>query len=153
MNESELGRHLLNFGASGDPRPDPHDLTHKVLQRDRSRVKFLAWATALLWILAAGGMLSVIYLFFEYLVPRLHWIAREPERFQQAQDREVWVVIGEWVGLVLGGSFVALLVAALATVLLVLATRRATLRQINANLSAIAEQLRQLQQGLSPPPS
>jgi hypothetical protein len=153
MNERELGQHLLTLDTSGRPDPDPQELTRRILHRDRLRVKALAWSTALLWLLGAGGVLFVIYFFFDYLVPRLRWIAREPERFQHVRAREQWLEIGEFLGYVLGGSFGVLLLAALATVLLVLATRRATLRQINANLSAIAEQLRQLQQGLSPPPS
>jgi hypothetical protein len=40
----------------------------------------------------------------------------------------------------------ALLLAAVSTLLLVFASRRATLRQINANLAAISEELKQLRQ-------
>jgi hypothetical protein len=43
-----------------------------------------------------------------------------------------------------------LAMAALATILLVLATRRATLRQINASLLEISQQLKELRQ--TPPP-
>jgi hypothetical protein len=45
--------------------------------------------------------------------------------------------------LVIGFSVLVMAVAALCTVLLILASRRATLRQVNASLLVISEQLRQ----------
>jgi hypothetical protein len=42
------------------------------------------------------------------------------------------------------GSVAALLLAAGATIWLVFATRRTTIREVNANLTAIADQLRRL---------
>ncbi|OAI47899.1 hypothetical protein AYO44_08450 [Planctomycetaceae bacterium SCGC AG-212-F19] len=46
-------------------------------------------------------------------------------------------------------AFICLLVAILYTVMLVFAARRATLRQVNANLMEISQQLKQLQQSLA----
>jgi hypothetical protein len=46
-------------------------------------------------------------------------------------------------------SVAVLTVAALCTVLLVSASRRATLRQVNANLLEISEQLKELRQALA----
>jgi hypothetical protein len=46
--------------------------------------------------------------------------------------------------LVIAASFAALTLAALCTVLLILASRRVTLHQLNANLAAISEQLKHL---------
>jgi hypothetical protein len=45
-------------------------------------------------------------------------------------------------------AFAFLLIAILYTVMLVFASRRATLRHVNANLMEIAQQLKQLQQSL-----
>jgi hypothetical protein len=48
----------------------------------------------------------------------------------------------------LAGSSLLILLAALSTIMLIFASRRATLRQVNANLLEVSEQLRQLQHTL-----
>jgi hypothetical protein len=81
----------------------------------------------------------------------------ESERVQRAGQ-----VMAQMLTLGVAGSVGMLGVAALCTLLLVLASRRATLRQVSASLLEISEQLRELKQamerasagerrGLSPP--
>jgi hypothetical protein len=155
MGEKELGRALLqldseqlagNYGA--------RQQTWKILERDRRRVWWLTAITISLWaaaILMVFAMLVAFGLVFP-LQAKLRdpaELARLPPEMQQdaqfkAQIAFQMVVVG------VTCSVGILAMAALSTVLLVLASRRATLRQINASLLEISQQLKELQSSAPP---
>lgn len=151
MNEKELGEALLKWAATGTPRPpDAGDTVNRVLARDRRRVRALAALTVLLWILAAAGIPLFFSLFVVFLLPKVdevvlemitHHRGTDPQRLA-AVAHEVLLAVSKLSILLVSGSVLTLLLAAFGTVWLVFASRRATLRQVNASLAAIVEQMR-----------
>jgi hypothetical protein len=142
MTEKELGRALLNLDVAPPPAaPDPRQLTRQILGRDRRRIRLLAGLAALFWVLTAAGILCLCPFYVMVVAPRLR--AYQAGRAQLANDWDDWAMVGEWAAYWVLACIVSFLLAALCTVLLILLSRRATLRQINASLVAISEQLRQ----------
>jgi hypothetical protein len=159
MNPHNLAKALLELDArEGTLLPDPRELTHFFLRRDRRRVRLLAGVTVLLWLLAAAGLFL--------LVLGLHWYIRSvriqefeiggyTKRTTQAGDNkrprieiQPYLETGmlhHSIG-VIAGSVVALFLAAFSTVFLVLSSRQATLRQLNASLIEISEHLKLMRQ-------
>ncbi len=145
MNEKELGKAILKLGeAQFGQASDARWLTAKIVKRDRHRVRLLAGLTILFWLLAVAGVVVLIYTYLTALDPRLGAYAAGGREFQQ--DAGVWVVIGRVTAWIFLGCVTVLLLAAFSTVLLIFSSRRATLRQINASLMQISEQLNQLRQ-------
>ena len=139
MTEKELGESLLTWDAYGKPT-DPRMVTLAVLARDRRRVR---WATALavlFWLLAIGAVIGMVIFFHVQLEPRLKLYVRTVE----GRDIAAWVMVAQWAADAVLATALIVLLAALSTVALVFTSRRATLRQVNANLAAIADELRQL---------
>jgi hypothetical protein len=153
MNEKELGRALLqahaaDFGAT----PDPRLLTGAILERDRRRVRVLAVAAIVLWLVPAALLTYVLTTFANDFIPKQKQLQRgvaegkltgEKRRVVEAFHLD-WMALGAKVGAI---SVAAIALAAIATVMLISASRRATLRQINASLVTISEQLKQLREG------
>ncbi len=145
MTENELGKALLNLDMAPPPTaPDPRQLTRNILERDRRRVRLLAGLATLFWVLTAAGIVSLCPFYVMMVAPRLR--AYEAGRAQLANDWEAWATVGDWAAYWILACIISLLLAAVCTVLLVLLSRRATLRQINASLAEISEQLKQLGQ-------
>lgn len=140
MTENDLGRALLNLDVAPPEVPDPRQLTRRILDRDRRRVRWLAGLSAFLWVLTAAGIVCWYPFYVMYIAPRLR--AYQAGRAQLANDWEAWAMLGEWAGGWLTACVLSLLAAAVCTVWLVLLSRRATLRQINASLLEISEQLK-----------
>jgi hypothetical protein len=154
MTEKDLGRALLALDADKLAGADTRQQTWKILERDRRRVWWLTAITIALWaaaILMVLGMLVAFGLVFP-LQAKLRdpaELARlPPEMRQDAQFKAQVAFQMVTVGVTVSVGILAM--AALATILLVLATRRATLRQINASLLEISQQLKELRQ--TPPP-
>ena len=152
MSEKELGRALLDLDS---PKlagvSDARQQTWKILERDRRRVWWLTALTVALWaaaILMVLGMLVAFGLVFP-LQAKLRdpaELARlPPEMRQDAQFKAQIAFQMVTVGVTVSVGILAL--AALATICLVVASRRATLRQINASLLEISQQLKELRQG------
>jgi hypothetical protein len=145
MTEKELGKALLNLDVAPPPAaPDPRQLTRQILERDRRRIRRLAALATLLWILTAAGIVCLCPFYVMNVAPRLR--AYQAGRRQLADDWDAWATVGEWAAYWILACIISLLLAALCTVLLILLSRRATLRQINASLLEISEQLKQLGQ-------
>ena len=142
MTEKELGSSLLKWDAFAGP-PDPRAVTLAVLDRDRRRVRWATALTVLLWLLAGAAVVGMVIFFHIQLEPRLQLYVRTVE----GRDIAAWVMVARWAADAVLATAVILLLAALSTVGLVFTSRRATLRQVNANLAAIAEELRQLRKG------
>jgi heme exporter protein D len=149
MTEKELGRALLNLDmASSSVAPDPRQLTRCILERDRRRIRLLAGLATLFWILTTAGIVCLCPFYVIIVAPRLR--AYQAGRAQLGTDWDDWALVGEWAAYWILACVICLLLAAACTVLLVLLSRRATLRQINASLVEISEQLKQSRQA---PPS
>jgi uncharacterized membrane protein YbhN (UPF0104 family) len=158
MTEKELGKALLQVDAlqlAGTP--DAVQQTWKVLERDRRRLRWLTRLTVGVWILAVLLILFVL-VSLGLLFPLQAKLRQDPpdarltavEREQMQKDVAIaFQLSGVFVVYALG----VLAIAMLGTVLLLSASRRATLRQVNASLIEISAQLKQLRDSLKPPPS
>jgi len=149
MDEHELGEALLRAGAAEDrDLPDARDLSSSVLARDRRRLRTLGGLILALWLAGAAGIGFVLYNLAIYVPEYMRLMMKIEEggvSMEQRQRIQENNLGGFQIGLSITACSVAILaLAALGTFLLVLASRRATLRQVNASLASISEQLRQL---------
>jgi hypothetical protein len=138
MNERELADKLLRLGASelSDP-PGPRELTQRVISRDRRRVTALAALALVFWLVSV----VVLYVFMGEL---LGLYAQFQKAGWPAADPHAAPVYRFLLGL--SASVEALSFAFLVTMVLLFVSRRASLRQINANLIEISEKLERLEQ-------
>jgi hypothetical protein len=167
MNGKELGRALLSLDAAELGKvPDTQKLTWQILQQDRRRVRWWTILTALTWlpaVLCALGVLVYLGLLFP-LQAKLQQMrdaqanVKEAEKQAHRQKEVVDVKhatpaqieqlqrdaeIGfKMMTVITALAVLTLSFAMLCSVLLIFATRRATLRQINASLLVISEQLK-----------
>jgi hypothetical protein len=154
VSEKELGKALLRLDALELAAvPDARQQVWRVLERDRRRVRFLTVLTTLIW-LVAFVLILIVLVNFGLLFPQqaklIHDIEAGTVTPDQRDDAQRLLLVAFQKGtLVIAFSVTVLTVAAFCTVLLTLASRRATLRQVNASLAEISEQLKQLR----PPPA
>jgi hypothetical protein len=149
MSEQDLGKSLLQAGTAEQPGPlDSRHRTAQVLQRDRRRIRLLGGAILLLWLLGACGIVFVLYELSVYVPQYLAFSAEKTgtSSMERRQSITESYLAGFQIGfVVISCSAAVLALAALGTFLLVLDTRRATLRQINASLVLISQRLERLQ--------
>src|SRR5579883_1459244 len=150
MSERDFSDSLLQASRAEQSGPlDGRDQTAQILQRDRRRIRLLCGATLLLWLLGSCGIAFVLYELSVhvplYLDFRYEKVGTTPmDRRQSITESALG---GFSIGIVVISCSVAVLaLAALGTFLLVLDTRRATLRQINTSLALISERLERLQE-------
>jgi hypothetical protein len=149
MSEKELGKALLNLDALALAGvPDARQQTWQVLERDRRRVRRLTQLTVAVWVLAMLLTLGVLVV-FGFLFPQYALLVHgvEQGKLTQAQGQEMlrlYLMGLQKNLLVMALALAALALAAICTVRLVFAARLATLRQLNASLIEIAEQLKRL---------
>jgi hypothetical protein len=151
MNERELSSSLLELdvAAAGDPRK----LTQAILDKDRRRLRLLtflgigAWTIALLLILLA--MVNFALLFPRHAKIRMDFESGAITAAERDTQQTTYLTDYQIASFQVTLSLLALLPAALFTLLLVSATRRATLRQVNANLIEIGQELKALRQSLA----
>ena len=148
MNERELAKALLRYDATVPSEPaDPGRQVRQVLRRDRRRVRLLSTVTVLLWFIAVTAIIFLVVVADVIVFPRMKKLAEEAnaEQLHQLQRLEAIDTLVLAKGTVLLSISVAVLaLAAIGTVLLVFTSRRATLRQMNASLIQISEQLKEL---------
>ena len=155
MSDKELRNALLQLDATDLAGVvDLKQQTWRVLERDRRRVRWLTLLSIAIWLFAAALILTGL-VSFGLVFPQQAKLVQDVESGNmtnaQRDDVQRMVLMSFQKGTVLIAYSVAIMaVAALFTVLLILVSRRAMLRQMNAGLLEIAEQLRQLRQ---PPPS
>jgi len=111
--------------------------------------------TVLLWLIAAVGMPLFFLLIRIYIEPKLRVIGLEISKGNEIPAR----VLGNSIDLftrqivtfgtvLFTASVVAMLTAALCTLWLIFSMRRAMLRQVNASLLDVSEELRELRAAL-----
>jgi hypothetical protein len=155
MNDKNLGKALLDIDAAGFLGSD--DLRQQarlILERDGRRLRLLTGATILLWLAAAALLLGALVA-FALLMPSQALILRHAEEGKLrgealAAEQLAHLFATQKVTVLMGFAVSVFGLAALTTILLVLAGRRATMRQFNAQLVEISEQLRLLRS--APPP-
>lgn len=149
MTDRDLGRALLDLDAATlAGKDDIPARTAAVLQRDRVRLRLLTWSTMAIWLLALVLIFGDL-VYFALLFPRQALLHQHIDAgdlpAEQILEVERALLIEFHMGtLLIAFSVFITTLAAFLTVLLILATRRATLRQVNANLAEICEQLRQM---------
>jgi ABC-type Fe3+ transport system permease subunit len=159
VTDKDLGEALLRLDAAqlAGERPDLRQQAAQIVQRDRGRLRALTIITVLAW-LAATVLIFADIVAYGFLMPlQAHMQDEEMAKRLPAAERERWTkelpVAFHMATVTIAFSVAALTVAALCTVLLLSASRRATLRQVNANLIEISEQLKHLRQALAERPS
>jgi len=143
MNEKDLGDALLR----GTEHIDIQALTEQVLRRDRRRIWILGIGCVIAW-------MAVVMLPWSTVLPMLAKIGQHQLELSKnaspanADTHEQTLAIARTMkqGIVATfiGSVASMFIAALCTVLLIIVSRRATLRQVNARLREISLQLKNL---------
>src|ERR1700726_3297377 len=138
MTDKELAKALLQMGSSElHSTPDAGELTKKILARDRRRVWLVAAVTLFFWVMSALAL-------FGFMFTLLGMIGEIQQPGRPPADPLIAAVYKFL--LVLAASLESLILAFLCTILLMFFSRRATLRQVNANLAEISHQLKELKQ-------
>src|SRR5262249_40548319 len=112
------------------------------------RVGILATISVLLWVIAASAIFFMGYVFFTSIIPKLEYYARRSPDW--GDSVQVWTIISRYAVTIFLGSVATFLLAAISTVFLVITSRRATLRQINASLQKIMQELHGLRARAGP---
>ena len=147
MTDDEIGKGLVNLNPDARrSEVDERQLARKILQRDRRRVWLLAGVAVLLWLVAAACVFFVVYVAIFHLYPKQHKLMRDhaignlpAQQVIEIQSLHFRVV--EICTLVIAAALVAATLAAVCTVLLVLVSRQATMRQINMSLVQLFKEL------------
>jgi hypothetical protein len=144
MNERDLADKLLRLGASelSDP-PGPRELTQRVIARDRRRVTALAALALVFWLVS----IVVLYMLMGELIGLYFRFQKAGGPAADPHAAPVYRFL-----ITLSASLEALSIAFLFTMVLLFVSRRASLRQINANLIEISEKIERLEQRTTPAP-
>ncbi len=142
MSENEFGKALLR-----GEQIDVASLTERVIRRDRWRM----WGLGILCVIA---WMAVVMLPWATILPMLAKVVHHPldtdltsnpATTQQSQNADVLEAVKFGTMAAFFSSIIAMFVAAVCTVLLIVLSRRATLRQINARLAEISRQLKAME--------
>ena len=151
MTDRDLGRALLDLDASTiSGKSDVTAKTEQILSRDRFRLRLLSWTVVAVWLLALA-IICLVLVWFALLFPAQAKLFAETDAglrpAAELMEMQRILIVSFHMGtlLIALSVFVATL-AAFLTVLLIFATRRATLRQVNANLTEICQQLKTMRQ-------
>jgi ABC-type Fe3+ transport system permease subunit len=159
MSEKELGQALLNLEAHRLAGvADYREQTWKIVEKDRSRVWWWTALTFALWAVAIFMVMSMLvaYALVFPLQAKLRQdaeaqrIGLTPEMQEDAQFKAQIMFQMVTVGVTASVGMTCL--AILSSIMLNRASRRATLRQINASLLEISQQLKELKGSAATPP-
>jgi hypothetical protein len=146
------------------------EVAKKTMLRDRRRVRILTWMTIGFFLFTVIGICGSVYWYYikvvpvmfhldqdiSQLVPQIHDLEEGVSKLSPQTNLAISTAIScnilYKIQLVnLGGTmalFVVMLAAAFCTVLLIMASRRATLGQIQSSLLALSEQFDALERSL-----
>jgi hypothetical protein len=151
MTEKDLRKALLGLDTAAIAAvPDAEEITRRVLQRDRRRVRLLAALTVFLWVTAALGIVLALGALVVVHPAMLQTIQPGAATGERERFEHVRLMMLEKSTAVVAISVAVLALAALGTVLLVFAGHDATIRRVNATLVEISERLKQLRRPDSP---
>lgn len=152
MNEKEFGESLLRWDAAGRKPDDPSVLTEKFLRRDRWRVRLLTACVVGMWLVAIAGIGLHFFFVSQFIGPKIvHRVQEaagtEENLPQRVHDTYILLqAIAKESVVLVSGTVLAVVLAGVSSVFLIFASRKSTLRQVNANLMAISEQLSRLRE-------
>lgn len=143
MSDQDLSDALLKLDLTSGDVPQAVQV-ERIIADDRNRVKWLTRLTVAMWFFAAAGAL-LIAVVGACVFPAIARALNEAGQGELDQPNSPFLMLAKLMAasIVCGSlSFIVLVGAGLSTVLLVFRSRRATLRQINANLLRISDQLK-----------
>jgi uncharacterized membrane protein len=146
LSDKKLGEALLRLELTPPAAPPVPTAAQveRVIESDQRRVRRLTRLTVVLWFLAAAGAL-VVFVGGGLVFPAIAKTLKQAGEGSLDKPDTPFLMLAKLtaMAIVCGSlSFVTLVAAGLSTVLLVFRSRRATLRQINANLLQISQQLK-----------
>jgi|GEM_PF-2822932 len=150
MNKNDLGRSLL--ACDETPGGTLASLA-RLAERDRWRMRLLGGVTLFLWVAAAASVFLLVFVYVVYVEPKLAKLSSDSHLPVETRNL---VDVGSLTAQYVVGVTTASLLAALSTVWLVFASRRATLRQVSEQLTVISHQLMELrrdERGRDPGPA
>jgi hypothetical protein len=148
MNEKELGKALLQLDADKvAAEPNAAQLTQPILNRDKRRVRLLTGLTIATWLVAGLLILCVLLSFIFIIVPQIKTLTQNTEAGNLTSDQTLSILRMHTLmflksSILIAFSVLIMAAAALFTVLLIFASRQATLRQVTANLAEVSQQLK-----------
>lgn len=127
--------------AAADPAVE------RALVRDRRLIRWLTGVTIALWVVVLAAVGYLLFTYFLLVVPRIDVMLRaEPTAGSKLESWNATLAVAlAWGVAIVVGMVGLLTLAAMTSVGLMFASRRATLRQINLSLVQISHQLRDLQ--------
>jgi hypothetical protein len=145
MLDKDVGDQLLKLDLA--PHADaPAGQVERIIDADRRRVRRWTRVSIALWILAAAGAIT-IFVIGGMVFPLIAKLLAEKGEGTLENPDTPFLLLAKLIALCLvfgTASFVVLVCAGLATVLLLSRSRSATLRQINANLLLLSDQLKHM---------
>jgi hypothetical protein len=145
MSDRILGDALLQLNLTPPAVPTSVEV-ERIIEADRRRIRWHTRITVGLWILAFLGALG-IFVGGGLVFPMIAKMLKQADEGSIDAANTPFLLLAKLTAMCIAFgslSFAILVAAGLATVLLVFRSRRATLRQINANLLHISEQLKRL---------
>jgi len=146
------------------------EVAKEVLRRDRRRVRILTWMTIGFFLFTVIGICGGAFWYYIKVVPEMNGlqlailelqpqISKPDEQLYKTNPLAATALMAAWQCHILyrilvvtvwsiSALFAIMLATTFCTVLLIMATRRATLRQIQASLLVLSEQFETLQQSL-----
>ena len=146
------------------------EIAKEALRRDRRRVRVLTWATIACFLLAVTAVCYPVYFYYLRIAPAMERCQRMVTALEQQLDKErpkdsepdllaMTAILTAGLGGALfktqevyfwgiSALLAVILAAAFCTLLLITATRGATLRQIQVSLLALSDQFDTLQRSL-----
>ena len=146
-NGNDLGKQLLEQDGKGSAPAAALEGLPKRVRQAKQTAWFLAALTVVLWSAVALGAACYCWCFMTYTYPLVKFLATATTESRLALSDAVWNELQITGEATLVGTYVwAVLVvmAAVCTVLFILASRRATLRQIHGSRAELSQQLRTL---------
>ena len=152
MSEKPLGDALLKLETV--PGPAAGAVAEEAIRRDRRWIRLLTSLAVVFYLLAPVGLGLYTHFYFTYIAPKMtaHAVGLaqmpkdEQERKEAARElARIFGIVHRYSQFVVLGSILALTLATLCTVVLIALTRRTTLRQVQASLAALSDQLSRVQ--------
>ena len=146
-DERQLGRDRAGRTAPAASAIDGETMLDAATRREQSRVRGWAIGATVMWILVAGLLGLIHWAAVIFVYPKLIHTWTEAAGLEEDANRELTGALATIVQMATAAHIiwaVLLLLASAMTIKLVLASRRATLRQIHESLAEMSEQLRVL---------